>query len=140
MSDARVRLTFPARAEYLLLARLAVTGIARAHPMEEELLADLKLAITEACGNVVRHAYDGGGGEVELTLSLEDGSLVVVVRDGGRGMTPREPGTVDGEPLESGMGLAIIGAIADEVELEEASAGAGTVLRFRKNLARSLEV
>ena len=51
-----VRLSFPAKPEYLLLARLALTGIARDVPMSDELLADLKLAVTEACGNSVRHA------------------------------------------------------------------------------------
>lgn len=140
MSAARVRLTFPARAEYLLLARLAVVGIARIHPMDEELLADLKLAVTEACGNAVRHAYDGASGDVELILTLEDGSLEIVVRDDGRGMAPRGPGPVKGQLLESGMGLAIIEAIADEVALETSSASGGTVLRFRKHLGRALEV
>ncbi len=59
MADQVVRLTFPARAEYLLLARLTLSGLARKLPLDDELLADLKLAVTEACGNAVRHAYPG---------------------------------------------------------------------------------
>ena len=59
MADRIVRLTFPARAEYLLLARLTLSGLARELPLDDELLADLKLAVTEACGNAVRHAYPG---------------------------------------------------------------------------------
>ena len=55
-----VRLDFPAKADYLLLARLALSGLARTLTLDEEDLADLKLAVTEACGNAVRHAYDGG--------------------------------------------------------------------------------
>ena len=68
MADRVVRLTFPAKAEYLLLARLALSGLARELPLEEELLADLKLAVTEACGNAVRHAYPDGGGDVSLVV------------------------------------------------------------------------
>ena len=51
--------SMPAKAEYLILARLALAGIAREVPMSEPALADLKLAVTEACGNAVRHAYAG---------------------------------------------------------------------------------
>jgi len=40
-------LVFPARPEYLLLARLALTGVARLAPVDEEALADLRLAVTE---------------------------------------------------------------------------------------------
>ena len=52
-----VRLTIPARAEYITLCRLALTGLARLRPISEELVADLKLALTEATSNSVRHAY-----------------------------------------------------------------------------------
>ena len=49
-----VRLTIPARAEYITLCRLALTGIARVRSLSDELLADLKLALTEAASNSVR--------------------------------------------------------------------------------------
>ena len=58
MNETVVRLSFPAKPDYLLLARLALAGVARSLPVGPELLADLKLAVTEACGNAVRHAYD----------------------------------------------------------------------------------
>ena len=61
-----MQLTIPARAEYIALCRLALSGIGRARPLPEEVLADLKLALTEAASNSVRHAYaDGGGGNNE---------------------------------------------------------------------------
>ena len=68
MTDRVVRLTFPAKADYLLLARLTLSGLARELPLDDELLADLKLAVTEACGNAVRHAYSGGGRRRERRL------------------------------------------------------------------------
>ena len=60
----RVRLTIPAKAEYITLARLALTAISRVRPLSDETLSDLKLALTEACTNSVRHAYrEGPGGD-----------------------------------------------------------------------------
>ena len=52
-SDCRI----PAKPEYITLCRLALTGISRLRPLGDETLADLKLALTEACSNSVRHAY-----------------------------------------------------------------------------------
>ena len=138
MSDRVVRLTFPAKAEYLLLARLTLSGLARELPIEEELLADLKLAVTEACGNVVRHAYPGDEGDVSLVVTIGDSRLLLTVEDYGAGIRAPDV-TVDGldelsEPLESGMGMPIIRAIVDELAVEEGSDGRGTVVRMVKYL------
>ena len=85
MSD-RYTLVFPARPEYLLLARLALTGVARLAPVDEEALADLRLAVTEAAANACRHAYGAAGGDVTLHLALgENDVLEVVVEDDGPG-------------------------------------------------------
>ena len=139
MSDRVVRLTFPAKAEYLLLARLTLSGLARELPIEEELLADLKLAVTEACGNVVRHAYPGDeAGDVSLVVAIEDSRLLLTVEDYGAGIrapdSPEEADELSG-PLESGMGMPIIRAIVDELAVEEGSDGRGTVVRMVKYLA-----
>ena len=65
------------------------------------VILDIALGVTEACANVVRHAYPDGGGEVELEAVLEDGDLVVCVSDAGVGFEhpPREPGAGLGVPL-----------------------------------------
>ena len=86
MTDRVVRLTFPAKAEYLLLARLALSGLARELPLGDELLADLKLAVTEACGNAVRHAYSGGEGDVSVIFTIDDSRLLMTVADHGAGI------------------------------------------------------
>jgi serine/threonine-protein kinase RsbW len=131
-----VRLTIPAKAEYITLGRLALTGIARARPepFSPEVLADLKLALTEACTNSVRHAYDGDAGVVEIVYELHDDRIVVHVADEGAGFdrAPREP-TAD-ELNEGGLGIAIIDALADELEIREGVRG-GSTLRFVKLLA-----
>ena len=100
MSDRVVRLTFPAKAEYLLLARLTLSGLARELPIEEELLADLKLAVTEACGNVVRHAYPGDeAGDVSLVVTIDDSRLLLTVEDYGAGI--RAPDSPETRPTSS---------------------------------------
>src|SRR3954471_14630596 len=84
---ATVRLTIPARAEYITLCRLALTGIARVRDLSDEVLADLKLALTEAASNSVRHAYTGEdhAGVVEISYELRADRLVIEVTDDGEG-------------------------------------------------------
>ena len=139
MSASVVRLVMPAKSEYLILARLALAGIARETPIEESVLADLKLAVTEACGNAVRHAYAGAPGVVEVRFAVEPGSIEIVVSDDGDAQraAPALPATMpaDGEPPESGMGLAIIEAVVDELDVSARDgADRGTVVRMTKRL------
>ena len=135
-----IRLTIPAKPEYITLGRLALTGIARLRPepLRQEVLGDLKLALTEACTNSVRHAYDGGEGTVEILYELHDDKLVVEVVDEGEGFEPpADPSDAlagaEDELSEGGLGIAIIEALADEFEIRERTQG-GSSLRFVKHL------
>jgi len=128
-----VRLTIPARAEYIALCRLALTGISRVVAFPEEVVEDLKLALTEACTNSVRHAYGGSAGAVEIVYELHPDRLVIEVTDEGQGFDPAA--RAGDEPLsEGGLGIAIIRAIADEVEIGRQPGGKGSRLRFVKTL------
>jgi serine/threonine-protein kinase RsbW len=130
-----VRLTIPARAEYITLCRLALTGIARLRELSDELLADLKLALTEAASNSVRHAYgDKDAGVVDISYQLFSDRLVIEVRDEGVGFDPSEAEGNAAELSEGGLGIAIIRAIADEVEFGAQPGGRGSRLRFEKAL------
>jgi serine/threonine-protein kinase RsbW len=131
-----VRLTFPARPEYITLGRLALTAIAGVRPVSDETLHDLKLALTEACTNSVRHAYeDGRVGNVEIVYELGPDRLIVEVGDEGAGFEPAEKQNGFEEDLEEGgLGIAIIRALADEVEIGPREDG-GSRLRFVKFLA-----
>ena len=137
MNDGAVRLTFPAKADYLLLARLALSGLARELPVGDELLADLKLAVTEACGNAVRHAYAGDDGTVTVVFLVTGDRLEMIVEDQGVGLDGFEPEldpAPSSVPLESGMGMPIIRAIVDQLEVARGADGQGTVLRMTKYL------
>ena len=138
MSDAgrTVRLTIPARPEYITLGRLALTAIAGVRPLSDETLHDLKLALTEACTNSVKHAYSGDGeGTVDILYELEPDRLAVEVGDAGPGFEPENGDGADGGELsEGGLGIEIIRAVTDEVEIAEREGG-GSRLRFVKFLA-----
>jgi serine/threonine-protein kinase RsbW len=132
-----VTLVMPAKSEYLILARLALAGIARERPIEESVLADLKLAVTEACGNAVRHAYGDDPGNVRVRFVVEREQIEIEVADDGTTRRARaEPAAPAATaPVESGMGLAIIRAVVDELEIADATNKSGTVVRMRKGLS-----
>jgi anti-sigma regulatory factor (Ser/Thr protein kinase) len=102
-------------------------------PVSEEALADLKLAITEACGNSVRHAYPDGSGDVSVAYSLRPDSLELVVEDQGTGLDPSAVNTTS-DTGESGMGMSIIRAVVDELEVRPGADGKGTFVRMTKLL------
>src|SRR5689334_1794872 len=131
-----VRLTIPARAEYITLCRLALTGIARVRELPDEVLADLKLALTEAASNSVRHAYSGNDepGVVEISYEVHPDRLVIEVTDEGAGFDPADSKGAPEDLSEGGLGLAIIRAIADDVEIGRQPGGRGSRLRFEKEL------
>jgi serine/threonine-protein kinase RsbW len=133
-SGRSVRLTIPAKAEYITLGRLALTGLARVRDLPSDTLGDLKLALTEACSNSVRHAYPGGDGVVEISYELHDDRLVVEVADDGKGFDPEAGGAGSEELTEGGLGIAIIRALADEFEVGGRANGSGSRLRFVKFL------
>jgi serine/threonine-protein kinase RsbW len=130
-----VRLVIPAKPEYITLGRLALTGISRLRPLSEETLGDLKLALTEACTNSVRHAYADGDGAVEILYELHEDRLVIEVSDTGEGFTPPDDEPADPDELnEGGLGIAIIDSLADELEIGQRPGG-GSRLRFVKVLS-----
>ena len=134
-SDQAIRLTIPAKPEYVSLVRLALTGLATLRPLPDETLGDLKLAVTEAASNSVRHAYGDGDVIVDVVYELQDDRLVVEVADNGQGFAHEGRSLDERDHLdEGGLGIAIIQALADELEVGKGRNGAGSRLRFVKLL------
>jgi serine/threonine-protein kinase RsbW len=123
------RYTFSAVSQSVSRARHAVTGFAQAHGVPGEVLDNIALAVSEACTNVVLHAYRdrSGPGGLSLYLELEARSLRIHVRDEGMGMGPRpdSPGL--------GLGLPIIARVANGFAVEPGPRG-GTELCMRFDL------
>jgi serine/threonine-protein kinase RsbW len=135
-----VSLAIPAKPEYLVLGRLVLTGLAGANAFDDDVLGDLKLALTEAAANAIVHAYaDGADGGVVIRYELSPSRIEVTVTDDGQGIAGEELAALDDipsslEPGESGMGLSIIRALVDELSLEPGPGGRGVTLRFAKAL------
>lgn len=129
--NGRVVLEVPAKPEFLLLARLAATSVGRSAGASEETIADLKLAVTEAVANAVKHAYPADrAGRVTVELTATAGRLEIAVSDEGRGISDAGMPVDRAELAEGGMGLSIIRAIADEVDVGVGPGGHGTRVRF----------
>ena len=131
-----ITLRIPAKPEYITLCRLALTGLSHVRDIGDETLAELKLALTEAVSNSVRHAYGPNGeGHVDVTYELTPDRLGIEVVDDGEGFDPDEPPALAGQELsEGGLGIAIIRSIADEFEIHSSLGVRGSRLRFAKHL------
>lgn len=107
-----VELLLHARAENVAIVRHALGALGEVLEVDEQKLSDIRLAVTEACTNVVVHAYpDGQEGPLEVLATLLGDELLVVVRDEGQGIAPRpdSPGL--------GLGLPLIASLAESVQL-----------------------
>ena len=107
-----LRLELPALEESLPIVRQALRSVGETVDAELEALEDAELAVTEACANVVEHAYGRGNGSIAVTLTPGEAGMAISVRDFGRGMTPEDRGRAEG-----GFGLAMIEGIARKVEI-----------------------
>ena len=122
MTTTDVKLTLPARPENVSVIRHVLGAFAEALRLPDDLVEDLRLAVTEACTNVVRHAYPPDfPGPVEITIVPSEEQVSVVVADFGRGI-----GT-SSDTTGPGLGLPLIAAIADEVELQPVPGGGSRV-------------
>jgi serine/threonine-protein kinase RsbW len=126
-----VRLTLPARPEGVV--RQALAGMADALAFDAAVVADMKMAISEACTNVVVHAYEEEDGLLEVEMSADDTGLTIRVRDHGSGIRPR--GERRGEAPALGLGLPLIAALSDAYELT-GTAGRGTEVKMKFEYAR----
>ena len=121
-----VLLTMPARPEGVGVVRQALAGMADALDFDAAVLADMKMAVTEACTNVVVHAYEEESGILEVEMLADEHGLTIVVRDHGHGIQPRPARK---EPPALGLGLPLIAALSDAFELR-GSTGMGTEVRM----------
>jgi serine/threonine-protein kinase RsbW len=124
--EEALRIELPARAESVAAIRNEVARRASDFGLELERLNALKVVVSEACGNVVRYAYDENeDGVIEVILFRREDELEVSVKDQGRGICPRSASVLPG----LGMGLLLIGAMSSHFSMES-RLGIGTELRI----------
>lgn len=119
-----ISLKIPSRPEYVLLARLVVTQVGQMAGLGPERVYDLKLAVTEAATNVIRHAAVDS---FEIEYRANPRTVEITVIDAGGGFDADDlTGAPDGQ---GGFGLTVIRDLVDEIALES-SADGGTRLRM----------
>jgi anti-sigma regulatory factor (Ser/Thr protein kinase) len=114
-SDAHTGLaiSLPARSENVAVVRHAIAGLAEEIGMDDAGIADLKTVVTEACMNVVVHAYGGDAGPLYVEALPDVEGLEVIVRDSGSGIRPRAD--VDQPSLR--LGLSLIAALSSSFSI-----------------------
>ena len=131
-----VTLTVPCRAEYVALGRLAVGAIGAREGIDEETVADLKVAVTEACACFVTCAtdesLDDASPDLKIDFHVEPATWIITVSNPDQKARIRSDSFC--EPLsEGGLGLTIMRALVDLVE-ETDSDQEGTVFRLVKHV------
>ena len=105
--------------------RAGITGLATG--LEKDDLDRVRLAVTEACANVVRHAYPDDPGILEVGACLGPSTLVVDVCDAGIGTGGTR---AQAAPGEGGLGVPLIGMLADRVETTPREPGTSVRMVF----------
>ncbi len=119
-------ITTPAKPENVAVIRHAIAGLAERMGMGEPTLGDLKTVVTEACMNVVVHAYDDDEpGPLEVEATPERDGLTIAVRDFGAGIRPNA-----GDERQSlRIGLTLIAALSTSFSIS-GGLGQGTEVRM----------
>jgi serine/threonine-protein kinase RsbW len=126
-----VRLRLESRPQTLTIVRGMLGGVAELLSIDPELLDDLKTSVSEACNNVVLHAYGGEPGPMEVALFVTEDQFSVRVIDEGVGM-PAPPPAGD---VSQGIGLSVIRALTEDV-LFSSAPGGGTEVRMDFSVRR----
>jgi serine/threonine-protein kinase RsbW len=108
-----LQMSLPARAENVAVVRHALAGLGEEIGMDEPAIADLKTVVTEACMNVVVHAYQGEPGPLNVEAEPDTDGMTVVVRDAGTGIQPR----ADVEETSLRLGLSLIAALSSSFSI-----------------------
>jgi len=136
MTDV-LTLRVPGKPQYVGAVRMTAASLASGAGFDIEAIEDIKVAISEACTNIVLHGSGGEGSELfyDVRFELEEKGLAICVEDEGVGYNMED--YEEPEPGEretgGGLGLFIIRALMDDVDIRS-EVGVGTFICMRKYL------
>jgi serine/threonine-protein kinase RsbW len=116
-----VRLELESRPQVLTIVRGMLAGVAEPLLIDAELLDDVKTAVSEACNNVVLHAYEGNAGPMDITVFAGSEVIRIAVTDRGVGLNASDA------DLGTGIGLSVIRALAETVTIGRGPEGGACV-------------
>jgi serine/threonine-protein kinase RsbW len=137
-----IEMKVPAKPEYVGVVRLTISGIANRLGYSYDDIEDIKIAVAEACTNVVNHAYKENHGQMTVGCGVYQDRLEIMVADRGNSFSIEElkeslgPIRAD-KPIsqlkEGGLGLFLIDTLMDKVEISNDS---GVIIIMTKFLQR----
>ena len=133
MTDV-LKLCMPGKPDYVGTVRMAVAHVASHAGFDIEAIDDIKVAVSEACTNIICHSHTHADFTYDVIIERDERSLAITVKDSGIGFDTEgyvEP--VPGETRGSGMGIFILRALMDEVDIQS-ELGVGTNIRMTKHL------
>lgn len=140
-----ISVTIPAKAEYVDIVRLTLYGVANKAGFSYEDIEDMKVAVTEACNNVVLHAYDNKSGMIEIVFEIHRDNLCIRIKDSGNSFMYEQ--TINkivplhnkrlSEVNAGGLGLFMMHALMDNVEVRTEL---GTEVILTKRIGRKEEM
>lgn len=129
-NDVRVRLELASAPESVGLVRAVIAAVTQEAGLDSALVDDIRTAVSEACNNVVLHAYPEAPGPLIFSLAVNGASIEAVIRDQGVGI---RPGPARNRGL--GMGVALINSLVDRAEFQSSEMGTEVRMRFRRPAA-----
>lgn len=130
-ADEEFRRSYPAAPETLRRVRNEFGALGMRHGASEEQVDDIRMVVSEAVTNAVRHAYPGGPGgkpgSVHAMAAVSDGRLTILVSDDGVG-----PRTQSADP-GAGWGWPLLAALTERFTIRRRSNG-GTEVELRMRI------
>jgi serine/threonine-protein kinase RsbW len=127
----KVLLALPRDAASVPLVRHTVTAALRDAGVVEDCVAEVQVAVSEACTNAYHHASHGDG--FEVLLEIGDDAITIDVTDEGSGFDPRA--AVPTMPMPSaigGRGLGLMTALTDTAVFDTGDGRGGSVHRSKR--------
>src|SRR5947209_1762598 len=115
--------------ESVALVRAGLKGLGTLLELDTELLDDVQMAASEACNNVILHAYGDRAGPLDVRVTVTHEGIDVLVRDHGAGIEDPFP-----DPDDDGLGLAVIRSLADRSELISGDGGTEVHIEFDREI------
>lgn len=122
MAQHTHKLTIPSSTQHLSEVRRFVERYAREAKLQDDVVDQFKLAVDEACTNVIEHAYCGDAScEIAVAVTITDARFTVVIRDDGRSFEPQSYQSPDlinlvQQRRDGGFGVHLMRRLMDRVE------------------------
>ena len=131
MDCETIKMEIPANPDYVSILRLTTSGIANKLGFSMDDIEDMKVAVSEACSNAVKHSEDN---KVIINFNLLNNGIQIEIIDNGKGYDVDSIETPDlSNPKEGGLGLFIIQTLMDEVNISS-KGNQGTTIKMTKYL------